>query len=74
MKIIKNMYQKTLGYAICEGCKSVLCIQRTDRHYDIDSNGKWKAYFICSACGHKQYFMRKDLITKKKALAGDTHV
>ncbi len=64
MKVIKNNYQKTIGYTICECCKSVLCIQKTDVNYE----GK-NSVFYCGACGHKQIFKRKDLTTRVKAMA-----
>jgi RNase P subunit RPR2 len=69
MKVIKNNYQKALGHVRCEECKSILRIENTDRNYEFMPGGKsQRMYFICGACGWKQYFMRKDLKSKKALL------
>ena len=67
LKIIKNNYQKTLGFTRCKSCDSVLCIQKTDVNYEF--NGiKHALVFYCGACGHRQEFKLKELISEKKAL------
>jgi transcription elongation factor Elf1 len=71
MKVVKNNYQKTLGFTRCIRCGSVLCIQKTDVEYGRNGYGKNATYFYCGACGHRQEFRRKDLTTKKKALGGE---
>ncbi len=67
MKIIKNNYQKTLGFTKCKACGSVLCIQKTDVNYE-NNGDKTVSVFDCGACGYKQKFMRKNLTSRKKAI------
>jgi RNase P subunit RPR2 len=67
MKVLVNKYQKTLGCTICESCKSVLSIQKTDVSYEFNGD-KTVSVFYCGACGHKQEFQRKYLTTRKKAM------
>ncbi len=70
MKIIKNNYQKTLGFTKCAHCGSILCIQNTDRTFGRVS-GKATSFFVCGACEHKQAFMQKDLTSRKKSRGED---
>lgn len=75
MKVIVNKYQKTLGFIKCSACKSVLRIDKTDRNYQHIGNGITGQYFICGACGHKQFYESKQLTSKRKIMAeaGDEH-
>jgi RNase P subunit RPR2 len=72
VRVILNKYQKTLGFAICAVCHSVLCVQKTDVRWERNEQGKTVSVFYCGACDHKQEFKRKDLTSRKAALLAES--